>query len=615
MIDKCTVRGKCQDSKNIKMKELQSVISKAWRFFPQKKKEKIFTSLLKRWIASKDPSIFFLPEIRKDKKVPFVVPLCVLSSDWPGLSDSCIGVIHEKGWNLSYIESFVIEYEKKELGIILLIIKIKTEKELKKFCNDRGEILKDLRVVATGSKAKTSLLAGETRKLEIYGHVIENIKEIAISQQEMEGILKDDGETLKFFSSRSESYLEERSYSDLAQQIVTNYRYQNLVRKIGGRPQFWIKNIKTTREHLTGITIAAFERDISLNDWLEAIYQAVPDYSIKYNKEFVTDDGIVVYRIEMCDKKDKPYSKKKITDIKRALMKAHISRRMERVRWMELMGGFEHYMRAIIPLLIKEYSLSRKAQVYISIVQMTTYLAKFKILIVTGVPSSGRMSYGYSITETLEKENGISIISAKPPKKYGDVEVDIIDIGADLDMFPNIEDVYKTVKRCVKEVIGEFRDFDEGMRKLEVSKLTEVKEMLEAYPENFVREFYYRLDDFYRIGAETREIAEQIKLGIQGLETYETKRKRYVIIKRKFFLKSGDRNIPNSTILVLVYSSKMKLLSRVLELLRDYEVTLSKIERRDVTVIILRVQQNNKPIPSQAIEKVENFFETIPPLK
>ncbi|GAH26641.1 unnamed protein product, partial [marine sediment metagenome] len=173
----------------------------------------------------------------------------------------------------------------------------------------------------------------------------------------------------------------------------------------------------------------------------------------------------------------------------------------------------------------------------------------------------------------------------------------------------------KTVKRCVKEVIGEFRDFDEGMRKLEVSKLTEVKEMLEAYPENFVREFYYRLDDFYRIGAETREIAEQIKLGIQGLETYETKRKRYVIIKRKFFLKSGDRNIPNSTILVLVYSSKMKLLSRVLELLRDYEVTLSKIERRDVTVIILRVQQNNKPIPSQAIEKVENFFETIPPLK
>ena len=603
-----------QDRTKSEKNELQSAIDKAGKVFPEKEKEEIVTSLLEKWIETKKSAIFYFPDIKKNKKVPFVVPLCVLSPDWPGLSASCIGVLHEKGWNLSYIESFVIEYEKQKLGIILLVIKIRTKSDLTKFFNERSTILKNLKVVATGSKAKTSLLGGETRKLEIYGHVIEKIKEIAKSHEEMKKLLEDEGETLKFFSSRSESYLEERSYSDLAQQIVTNYRFQHLVRKVGGRPRFWIKNIKTTREHLTGITIAAFERNISLTDCLEAIYQAVPDYNIKYNKEFVTDDGIVVYRIEMCDKKGKSYSKEKIVDIKRALIKAHISRRMERVRWMELMGGFEHYIRAIIPLLVKEYSLSRKSQVYISIMQMTNYIVEFKIILVTDVPASGKMGYGYTITESLEKENGISIISTKPPKKYGNVGLDIIDIAADLDMFPNIEDLYKIIRKNVKAVIGEFRDFDEGMRKMEVNKLSQVKEMLKAYPQNVVREFYYRLDDFYRIGAEPEEVAEQIKLGLKGLETYETKRKKYVMIYKDFSLKSGTESVPNSTILVLVYPSKMKLLSSVLELLRDYEVTLSKIDRREATVVILRVQENNKPIPKKAIDKIECFLDTIPQL-
>ena len=613
MKNKHSGNKKVENSKKVKTNELQSILTKKWEILPQKEKDEIVTTLLKQWKSSNKLTVFLFPEITRDSKIPIVVPLGILSSDWPGLSDSCIGVLHEKGWNLSYIEAFIIEYERQELGVILLTIVIKTENELRKFLSNKDDILKDLKVVATGSKAKTTLLAGETRKLEIYGHVIEKIKEISLTQKELQNILKDGGETLKFFSSRSESYLEERNHSDLAQQIVTNYRFLQRVPKSGGKPQFWIKNIKTIREHLTGITIAAFERDISLNDWLEAIYQAVPDYTIKYNKEFVTEDGIVVYRIEMCDKKDKPYPKEKIQNIKRALMKAHISRRMERVRWMELMGGFEHYMRAIIPLLVKEYSMSRKPQVYISIAQMTNFLANFKILIVTGVQSSEKTGYSYSITEALEQASGISIISAKSPKKYGDVEVDIIDIGADLDIFINVEDIYSTVRQCIGKVIGEFRDFDEGMRKLEVSKLTRVKEMLRAYPENFVREFYYRLDDFYRVGADVEEIVEQIKLGIKGLETYETQGKNYVIIKKDFSLKSGDHKIPSSTILVLVYPLKLKLLSQALELLRDYEVTLSKIERRDVTVVVLRMQQNNKPIPSLAIEKIKNFFDTIPP--
>ncbi len=599
-------------SKKSSLSSLPKRIRRARSIFPEKEKLYIISELLTRWQRSPKPTLYHFRDIKRGTKLPAIVPLCILSSDWPGLSNSCIGVLHEKGWNLTYIEALVLEFEKRELGVILLAITIRNKDELRKFTKEKKGLIRDLEVVATGSKAKTSLLAGETKRLQIYGHVVEYIKKTVKTQKEINGILGDDGEAFKFFSSRSESYLEERNHKDLAQQIITNYRFLETVRKTGGRPQFWIKNIKTKRENLTGISITAFERDISLNDWLEAIYQAVPDYTIKYNKEFVTGDGIVVYRIEMCDKHEKPYAKKKIQDIKRALTKAHISRRMDRVRWMELMGGFEHYMRAIIPLLIKEFSLSRKPQVYMNIAQMTTHVAKFKILTVSNLSAPEETSSGYQVTEALEMEDGISILSAKPPKKYGDAEVSIIDIGADLDSFTNIEDVYKIIRRCLKNVIGEFRDFDEGMRKLEVTKLIKVKEMLKEYPENFVREFYYRLDDFYRIGAEPEEIAELIRMGIKGLELYISKRNPYVLISKDFATKSGKRFIPNSTILVLVYSSKMKLLSKVLELLHEYEVTLSKIERRDVTVVILRVQEDGKPIPSPAIENVKDFFETIP---
>jgi len=589
-------------------RELDTAVSKAWKFFPQAKKKKIVLSLLKKLIKSKKPSIFFLKKTMKNKTLPFFAPLCILSPDWPGLSDSCIGVLHEKGWNISYIEGFVIEYKSLQLGFLFLIIKIESLIQIKKFFRDRYEILKNLKVVATGSKAKTSLLVGDTRKLEIYGHVTEKLMEMVKKEVDLTEILKDDGEAFKFFSSRSESYLEERKCSDLAQQIIVNHQFQDYLRKSGGKPQFWLKNIKTVREHLTGITIAAFERDVSLNDWLEAIYQAVPDYNIKYNKEFVTHDGIVVYRIELCNKMGQPYPQKQFLEIKHALLKSHISRRMERVRWMEQVGGFEHYLRAIIPLLIKEYSLSRIPQVYISVVQMTGFMVKFKILLVSDIPQSKEMNYGYTVTKLLEKEGGISIISAKPPKKYGEAELNIIDIGATLDMFPNIEDAYRLIRSTVKQVIGKFRDFDEGMRTLEVSKSMKVKEILRSYPDNLIREFYYRLDDFYRIGADANEIAEQIKLGIKGSNIYEKKRGKYTILTKEFSYESEGKLIPSSTILVLVYSAKIKILSQILELLHNFEITLSKIERKDVTVLILRLQQNGKPIPPMAIKNIKTFL-------
>jgi hypothetical protein len=151
-------------------------IREARSVFPEKEKLRIISELLMRWQRSRKPTLFYFPDLRRNAELPFIAPLCILSSDWPGLSNSCIGVLHEKGWNLTYIEALVLEYENRELGVILLAITIRNKEELSKFSSEKRALLKDLEVVATGSKAKSSLLVGETKRLQIYGHVVERIK-------------------------------------------------------------------------------------------------------------------------------------------------------------------------------------------------------------------------------------------------------------------------------------------------------------------------------------------------------------------------------------------------------------------------------------------------------
>jgi hypothetical protein len=140
-------------SKKPSLASMPKFIRKARSAFPEKKKLLIISELAAKWKRSSKQTLFYLPNLKRNAELPSIVPLCILSSDWPGLSNSCIGVIHEKGWNLTYIEAFVLTFEEYELGVLLLAITIRSEEERRKFSKERERLLGDLEVVATGSKA------------------------------------------------------------------------------------------------------------------------------------------------------------------------------------------------------------------------------------------------------------------------------------------------------------------------------------------------------------------------------------------------------------------------------------------------------------------------------
>jgi len=456
--------------------------------------------------------------IPDDPVFPIAVGIGVLSDDWPGLSDAILGIMHERGWNIYFARGFVMEGV--NWGIVILAVRLETSEELLRLRGTIEEIIDSIYTSSKGSRAKVFLLAREAQKLEVFSRVAQRLEEAY--PDEVEGLVGKDGEAVKFFASRSGAYIMERSVDDLIDIIMTNYRFLKAVRDSGGKIQVSVQNIKTSQGVLTGITVAGFERDISLNDCLSAIRDAVGDFRIKFSKDFTSPDSVSIYRFEITDVKDSAFSKKDREKIRKSLEKIMIKKRFERARFIESMGGFEHYMRAIIPFLLQEYKKTKVTQVYLSVSQVSEFLVEFKIIIV-GPHVDTRV--GFKCAEILDEVKGFTVLSTRTPKVYGEVQVDIIDLRTDLDTFSEKEHLYKTIKDSLRKVLGEFRDFDEGMRRMDADKLEMVRRAIEGVGVDLIKECYYQLEEFYRVGASVEEIIAHIDLAIQLREQ---------LIKEKF---------------------------------------------------------------------------------
>lgn len=600
-IEKTLRKYKVHVSKR-KLSNYLKEIKRAEEPFPYEDELTLCAALLEKWEQDTEKkTVVLIPPAPKKKEFPLIYAFGVLSPDWPGLSDSCLGVVHEKGWNVHSLKGKVIDRSGKSLGIVLIAIEVNSPVELDRLKKERDGMALSLKRSSLGSLAKTFLLVHETRKIGRYGEVSEFIEK-NWKGDELNSLIGPNGETVKFFASRSEAYIEERKVQDLADLIITNYSFLKRVRTSGGKAQVRVKNLKTSREHLTGVTVVGLDRDFSLNDCLEAIRYAVPNFKRKYNKEFTTSDGITSYRIEVTNEAEKPFRRDDVQRIRRSLLKMAERKRFERQRWIESIGGFEHYARAIIPFLLREYETSGKTQVYLSVGQSSEYFIEFKIIMVTSktAPAEGRLAL--RCAEAIDRVRGLSVLSTKPPKVYGKEELDIIDLRADLDQFATAEEVYSAIKETLKHMIGEFRDFDEGMRRMDVRKLEEVRKRLKwKTDEDLLRQFYYRLEDFYRVGAPVEEITQLIQLGSQVLSRLE-KEPDKVWVKAKNV--APEEGPPVSTIIAIAYSSERELFSNCLQTLNEYELTMNRVEGDKETVLICRLTQDGKPLSSQNLKAI-----------
>lgn len=565
----------------------------------------LLVCLLYEWEKSREKTVVYKLDVEEDTGFPCTQLFGIVSIDWPGMSDSCVGVFHERKWNISFIKGTVMPHKAEMLGVVLVGVMVESKERLARLKNESTTIIQSLKSVAVGDRAKAWLIAREAERYETYMSTITRIREIQ-EGKDLDDLIGESGEAVRFFASRPVAYIRERKPADLAKQIITNYKAVKRVRQSGGKAQLKIGNLKTEAGYLTGVSVVGYRKDFTLDDCLKAINHVAPGFQIMFNKEFSTPDGIIVYRIEIVDKEGRPFNLRQMKRIESALRELAKGRRFERIRWIEKFGGVEGYARALIPYLAREQKSSGVTQVYITFGQTVELFAEFKILVVSGLAGSRPRRMGFKVLDKLDSAKGLSLVSYKNSRGPHNTLVQIMDVRADLAFFGGPDRVYPCVREILGQVIGDFRDFDRGGRIEEVDKVDKLLERLKGLDLLTVREIYFHLDDFYRLGAGVDELAENIETVMSVLKRFkEARTKRpYVLGKNILAQASEGKQVVLATILAVVDRTDGKSIGRWLDKLHGLDVTMSKIEKEDAAILHFRVSEDGKPLSHSRLSEV-----------
>jgi len=562
-------------------------------FFSREEWKKIL-SLLKKVKETREVQVDL--HIYKEKP-PFIFEVTVVAPDWAGLVDTVAGIIHQRGYNIQVLLGLV--NASGEYGIVHAKLLLRDEQDMTLVIEDLKTISSLLKVVAKGGHSIEKLLYGGAKKLEIYDGIIRALRKMA-RPDELAELLKEDGEVERFVVSRSEAYLIERNPQDLAEQILSNYRFQKHLRDKGRGVFVKVRNVVTVRERLTCITVAGFEREITLDDVLDEIREFLPEFQRKYDKQFVTDDGITVIRLEITDEKGEPLKEEDLPLLEQHL-KEHLTRKKRREAF-DLKAGTELYGRVLIPRLIQEVELTGLPQMYLLPGRVTREYAEFKLAIVVSLNDRPLGEIRHSLIDRLSQVPGLVVTSAKPPSKSKGIEIIILNLRAELGEFTSEEEIYDVIKASLNEVIPTFRDFDEGMRRSDRRKLEEVLEKLKerGIEGRFVRHYFYEMDDFYRISAPADELAYEVSFGYHLLKEY--------LRKGNGIWVDGDSK--NQIFLIGLVGPPGKInLEAYLGVLKDWNPLLTRLEEYGAALLVFNLKKK-KGVPSlrQILQKIRKVI-------
>jgi len=219
------------------------------------------------------------------------------------------------------------------------------------------------------------------------------------------------------------------------------------------------------------------------------------------------------------------------------------------------------------------------------------------------------------VTDTInniESVAGLRILAIKPPKRFGQTEVFIVDLRAHLTTIENTETIYQTIKDRIHEALGDFRDFDEGMRTLDTAKLQAIRQRLQDVDKSIVRELYYGIEDFFRVSASGEEIAAHIRIALDMMEAIRKTHEELNILHRQTGSLSMDGSlIPTATLFCLSYPHKLYLLNKIIDILEPYEVTLSRMERSGNDILVCRITEKEKALTAKEEDHLEKRLKKV----
>ncbi len=528
--------------------------------------------------------------------------LAVCASDWPGLATICLGELQYHGWNLDIAEGFAVDDGGSRRGFVIAGIRDSDPVRRARFAEDALGLQGLLERLAEGRADTLSLMARASERLEIYERIRTSLQRLLRGRPLPEALTGPSGELVLFISSRSDEYLRERRPMDLARMVLTNFDLVEGVRSRRGRTLFKIRNLRTTREHLTGINIAGYERDISFQDCLTALGFAWPGSTIRHQRRYTTGDGIISIRLEMTGPLGLAASREETVRMTDTLRKLLVRNELERLKRIHRYGGRENYARALIPLLLRECESSRLTQVYIALESTTTFLAELKLLIVMfadGIEEHDAKIL--SLVGEMDALEGMTVVSFKSPSNFGRRWVDLIDVTVQRDAHPEIETAYEAIKGCMERSLGSFRDFDMGMRLNDAKQLREIREMLPGIPESTVTDFYYSLEDFLRASAPVDELSLHIRLAFDTMS--------------EALRSGGGGSAPRSAVVVhegaavaslfcCVLPEGLHTFQVLLDMVKEYRVTASLIDWSNRQAALLRVNDGDAALPEGEVRRV-----------
>jgi hypothetical protein len=554
---------------------------------------------------------------------PAYITFAVLGPDWAGLLDTCTGIIHEEDLNIYYCQGFVLRFRDTNYGIVFIEVEIPSEDVLKRFLTMKTDLEARITRAAKVDRSLQLLQKGETRKIEHYTRVIEILRGL-IQPEDREALIGDNGEAVHFFVARTDAYIHERDAEDIAYQILTNYRFQKKVRESSDDIPVKIRNVETTGGALTGISVAVRQEEFSMGDCMRIIEEVVPNYIRKYDKAFITPDGITVMRIEVTQANGEPLSHDQ-----QMQLYERIRGYREESRRCEFYPGIELIGRKIVPAMREEEKNLHLPQVYMHPQSRNL----IKIIMVTSGEDRGKTIH---VVRELNRIKGVVASCPDNPSHCNynieknvtvTQEISIIDTWIDFPKFfkrrkgPfDEEQVYTVLANQLKSVsaIGQrFRIFDATTRMLRQMRYERIlNKLLPSTLEDplLVKNLFYRMGDKYILetASTDEEFVDQIETGVQAMKAYnETGEKRNVVLTRDISrMRKGSRQYIFTALLVVSHASP-EFLDVCIRNLANYEIlSFTQVDSDDTRLFLFRINDRRTPGPLST-EKMESLKENI----
>lgn len=518
----------------------------------------------------------------------FLARIYLAAADWPGLGETVIGLIHEKGYNVGFVYGVVSDDGKYAFMALKFPIKPENLKEVRYQLEEMTKEIKSF--VGEGDLIKTKLVTTGIEKLEILEKIKVALKDLAFPE-EFEDITRPGGELEKFVFSRSLPYLKEREPKLLAEIILVSHRFIRKLREVGLGVEVFIKNIKTEKEELTGLTVGGFEKEISMDEVFDLIKELFPSFQRKFDKEFITEDGISIIRIEFTVNK-RPLTVEEIRKLEQHL-KTNL--RLGKIRVpLNLKFGGEIFGRALVPKMVEETMATGIPQVAIIPVEREKLTITFRIVIVS------KESENYELVmSNLAKSDGYVLVSFKPPTKIKNVSVIFLTVRGLLSFFKDDIELFENLKNIIRESIGNFRDFDEGIRTLDRKNLEKITERIADLdiPDELARAYYFSIDDFIRTTLRPEKLLEDLIFINSSIKEH------LINPSNKVF----TREAKNYFSLAIIYQPDEKIFDKIFPLIEKYEPLLTRFEIYGLNVTYIEFNKKNLSVKefNQLVQKIK----------